>query len=125
MLEGAADAVALVHAAVVLAVVLGAVLAMTGSLRRRPAWERAYYGLLVAVIAANLLWGDCPLTGMEQGLRAAYRPGTAYCNSFIGHYLPWLPARALAWIGPALMAGAFLAAPLWRWADRRGERARA
>ena len=122
MLSGLADAVAVVHAAVVLAIVLGAVGAMAGALRRHRVWERAYYGLLLVVIVANLTTGDCPLTRWEQGLRNAARPGSAYCDSFLGHYLPWLPAPVLAWIGPAVMAGALLAGPLWRWADRRAVR---
>ncbi|MBV9850016.1 MAG: DUF2784 family protein [Armatimonadetes bacterium] len=119
MLGWLADAVAVVHGLLVLAVLAGALLAMAGLLRRHRVWERAYYGLLAVVIAANVLTGDCPLTRWEQGLRNAYQPGSAYCNSFLGHYLPWLPIWALAWIGPVLMGGALLAAPLWRWADRR------
>ena len=122
MLGGLADVVAVVHGALVLSVVCGAVLAMAGALRHHQVWERAYYALLFLVIAANVLTGDCPLTRWEQGLRNASQPGSAYCNSFIGHYLPWLPPGVLAWIGPTLMAGALLAAPLWRWADRRGLR---
>ncbi len=119
MLALIANLIAVVHGAVVAAVALGAVAAMLGMLRRRPRWERAYYALLVVVIAANILWGECPLTRWEQGLREWDTPGSAYCNSFIGHYLPMLPARALAWLGPSLMAGALCAAPLWRLSDRR------
>jgi len=119
MLVWMANLIAVVHGAVVAAVAFGAAAAMLGMLRRRPRWERAYYALLVLVIAANVLWGECPLTRWEQGLRNWDAPGSAYCNSFIGHYLPLLPPRTLAWLGPALMAGALLAAPLWRQADRR------
>ncbi len=118
MLLWLANLIAVVHGALVAAVALGAAAAMLGMLRRRPRWERAYYALLVLVIAANVLWGECPLTRWEQGLRNWNTPGSAYCNSFIGHYLPTLPAETLAWLGPALMAGAFLAGPLWRQADR-------
>lgn len=114
-----ANFVAVTHGAIVATVTLGAVMAMLGLLRRRPIWERAYYALLALVIVANVLWGECPLTRWEQGLRAWNAPGSAYCNSFIGHYLPFLPPRLLAWLGPALIAGALCAAPLWRWADRR------
>ncbi len=113
-----ADIMAVTHGALVAAVALGAVAAMAGLLRRRPRWERAYYALLVVVIAANVVWGECPLTRWEQGLRNLDAPGSAYCTSFIGHYLWMLPRSVLAWLGPSLMAGAFLAAPLWRWADR-------
>lgn len=111
-----ANFVAIFHRALVATVALGAVAAMLGLLRKRPRWERLYYGLLVLVIVANILWGECPLTRWEQGLRNINQPGSAYCNSFIGHYLP-LPPRMLAWLGPALLGGAFLAAPLWRLAD--------
>lgn len=113
-----ANLVAIFHGALVATVALGAVAAMLGLLRKRPRWERLYYGLLILVIVANVLWGECPLTRWEQGLRNINRPGSAYCNSFIGHYLP-LPPWMLAWLGPALIVGALLAAPLWRLADRR------
>jgi len=113
-----ADCVAVAHGALVAAVALGALSAMLGLLRRRPRWERAYYALLIVVLVANVLWGECPLTRWEQDLRNGDMPGSAYRASFIGHYLP-LPPPLLSWLGPALMAGAFLAAPLWRWADRR------
>lgn len=55
MLMWLADFVAVVHGAVVASVALGAVAAMLGLLRRRPRWERAYYGLLILVIVANLV----------------------------------------------------------------------
>ena len=113
-----ADIMAVTHGLLVATVVLGAVAAMLGLLRRRLRWERAYYALLVVVIVANIVWGECPLTRWEQGLRNWNTPGSAYCDSFIGHYLPLLPRRTLAWLGPSLMGGACLAAPLWRWADR-------
>lgn len=112
-----ANGMAVVHGALVTAVALGAVGAMLGLLRKRPRWERLYYALLALVIAANLLWGECPLTRWEQDLRNINQPGSAYCGSFIGHYLP-LPSRMLTWFGPTLISGALLAAPLWRLADR-------
>lgn len=114
-----ADFVGVVHGAIVAAVALGALAAMAGLLRRRRRWERAYYALLVVVLVANVLWGECPLTRWEQALRDWNAPGSAYHASFIGHYLPLLPPRMLSWLGPALMAGAGVAALLWRWADRR------
>ena len=113
-----ANCVALVHGAVVIVIALGAAAAMLGLLRSRPRWERFYYSLLALVILANLLWGECPLTRWEQGLRNLNAPGSAYCNSFIGHYLP-LSSQLLAWLGPAVIAGALVAAPLWRLADKR------
>ena len=113
-----ADFMAIIHGALVAAVTLGAVAVMAGLLRRHPRWERAYYALLVGVIVANVVWGECPLTRWEQDLRNLNAPGSAYRNSFTGHYLWVLPQSALTWLVPALMGGAFLAAPLWRWADR-------
>lgn len=114
-----ADIMAAVHGALVAAVVAGAVAAMLGWLRRRPRWERLYYGLLGLVILANVVWGECPLTRWEQRLRNWDRPGSAYHNSFIGHYLTLVPTNLLSWIGPSLIVGALLAAPFWRLADRR------
>ena len=119
-----ADIMAVTHGLLVATVVLGAVAAMLGLLRRRPRWERVYYALLVVVIVANIVWGECPLTRWEQGLRNWNTPGSAYCDSFIGHYLPLLPRRTLAWLGPSLMGGAYLAALLWHWADRHRGMAR-
>lgn len=113
-----ADFIAVTHGLLVATVALGAVAAMLGLLRHHPKRECAYYALLAVVIVANLVWGECPLTRWEQGLRNWNAPSSAYCSSFIGHYLPMLPPRILAWLGPSLMAGAFLAAPVWRWADR-------
>jgi len=113
-----ADFIVVTHGVLVAAVTLGAVAAMAGRLRRHPRWERAYYALLVGVIVANVVWGECPLTRWEQDLRNLNAPGSAYRNSFTGHYLWVLPHSVLTWLVPALMGGAFLAAPLWRWADR-------
>ena len=80
------------------------------------------HGALVAAVTlgavANVVWGECPLTRWEQDLRNLNVPGSAYRNSFTGHYLWVLPQSALTWLVQALMGGAFLAAPLWRWADR-------
>jgi len=118
-----ANIMAVTHGALVAAVTLGAAAAMAGLLRRRPRWERAYYALLVVVIVANIAWGECPLTRWEQDLRNLNAPGSAYRNSFIGHYLWILPHSALTWLVPGLMGGAILAAPLWRWADKRRGRA--
>jgi cytochrome c biogenesis protein CcdA len=114
----AANLIAIVHGLTVLCVVIGAVMALTGVLRRHRRWEAAYYLLLFLVILSDVWMGECVLTEWEQRLRDLHQPGSAYRGSFIGHYFGFLPRPLHTHIGPALIAGALLAFPLWRLADR-------
>jgi hypothetical protein len=76
-----ADAVALVHGAAVLLMLVGALLA----LRRR--WVLYVHApVSLAILAVNLAGAPCPLTELELALRArAGEPG--YTGGFLGHYV--------------------------------------
>jgi len=114
-----ANTVALVHGLAVFVIISGAIAAILGVLRRWRSLEAAYYLLLLLVILSEWMWGECFLTGLEKHLRELHQPGSAYRSSFIGHYSPFVPRFIHAWIGPALIIGAIVALPLWRWMEWR------
>jgi hypothetical protein len=76
-----AGLVALVHAAAVVFMLTGALLALR--------WPRLAYlhaPVALAILAVNLAGAPCPLTELELALRA--RAGSpAYSGGFLGHYL--------------------------------------
>ncbi len=88
-----ADAVTFVHVLWIVAVVCG------------PLW--ACKNLLIRFFHLIMLWmtffvgmiGYCPLTIMENSLRAHYDPSSVYASGFISHYLEvltsWGPPREL------------------------------
>ncbi len=96
-----ADALLLLHVAVVLFVVLGLLLVLAGGWRRwhwvrSPAWRLLHLLAIGVVVAEAWLGIGCPLTTWEMALRE--RAGAAiYRGSFIEH---WLHA-ALFWSAPA------------------------
>ncbi|MGY1724659.1 DUF2784 domain-containing protein [Blastococcus sp. SYSU DS0533] len=76
-----ANAVALVHAAAVLFMLAGALLAL-----RRPRLVLLHAPVALVVLGVNLAGADCPLTDLELWLRGrAGAPG--YEGGFLGHYL--------------------------------------
>jgi hypothetical protein len=76
-----ADAVAVLHAAVVLFMLTGALLAL-----RWPRLVLAHAPVALAVLAVNLAGAPCPLTTLELALRE--RAGAApYDGGFLGHVL--------------------------------------
>ncbi|WP_369254024.1 DUF2784 domain-containing protein [Geodermatophilus amargosae] len=76
-----ANAVAVLHAAVVLFMLTGALLAL-----RRPRLVRLHAPLALAVLAVNLSGAACPLTTLELALRE--RAGAPpYDGGFLGHFL--------------------------------------
>ncbi len=76
----ATDAVAALHAAVVLFLLMGGLLGL-----RRPRLLRLHVPVSLAVLAVNLAGADCPLTDLELWLRAR-TGGAAYTGGFLGHY---------------------------------------
>jgi hypothetical protein len=76
-----ANAVALLHAAAVLFMLTGSLLALR--------WPRVLWlhvPVSVAILGLYLTGSDCPLTSLELSLReAAGEPG--YTGGFIGHYV--------------------------------------
>jgi hypothetical protein len=76
-----ANAVALLHAAAVLFMLTGSLLALRWP---RVLWLHVPVGL--AILGLYLTGSDCPLTDLELALRArAGEPG--YTGGFIGHYV--------------------------------------
>lgn len=108
------------HATLVLTVVIGTGLVVARAWRRVPRfWWWAYAGSMGGMIVSQLLIGDCILTVWEKALRNLDRPGSAYVNSFIGHYLPFLPAPVLRICGPLLIVAAIATLVLETLAQRR------
>ena len=76
-----ADLVALAHAAAVVLLLTGGLLAL-----RHPRMLWVHLPVLVAIGAVYLAGADCPLTTLELDLRAR-AGGDAYGGGFLGHYL--------------------------------------
>jgi hypothetical protein len=92
-----ATAVAVVHAAVVVLVLTGGLLAL-----RWPRLLLLHVPVTVAVLAVYLAGAPCPLTELELALRA--RAGVApYTGGFLGHYV--LSPLGLDVDSPAVQAG--------------------
>jgi hypothetical protein len=113
-----ASALALLHGLLFALMTVGCVAAIAGRLRRRLRAEAAFYVVLAAIIFFDLVVGECIVTTGEKRLRDLAEPGSAYTNSFLGHYAPWLPARPYSVVSVVLVAFAVLAAPAWRVADQ-------
>jgi Protein of Unknown function (DUF2784) len=76
-----ADVVAVLHAAAVLFMLTGSLVAL-----RRPGVLRLHVPLALAILALYATGSDCPLTTWELALRAAAgEPG--FDAGFIGHYV--------------------------------------
>ena len=76
-----ANAVAFLHAAAVLLMLTGALLAV-----RWPRVVWLHVPVALAILAVNLAGADCPLTDLELALRE--RAGMeAYEGGFLGHYV--------------------------------------
>jgi hypothetical protein len=121
-----ADAVLLLHGAVVVFVVGGLLLIVVGNLRGwswvNGAWLRLAHLAAILVVVAEAWFGVvCPLTALEQAARA--RAGEAgYGGGFIEHWVQRLIYYDLpGWVfvlGYSLFALAVLAA-WWRWPPGR------
>jgi len=119
-----ASSLALLHGLLFALMTVGCFAAIAGRLRGRPRIEVAFYVMLAAIVFFDLVVGECIVTTGEKRLRNLAEPGSAYTNSFLGHYAPWLPARQYSVASVVVVALAVLAAPAWRVADhwRRGRR---
>lgn len=121
-----ADSVLAVHFAVVVFVIGGLVLVVTGNALGwrfvNGWWFRAAHLAAIAIVVAQAWLGAvCPLTTLESWLRARARQ-VAYETSFIEYWLErWLYYEAPAWVftvAYTLFAVAVVAA-WWRWPPRR------
>ena len=118
LLNWLASVLALLHGLLFALMTVGCFAAIAGRLRRRPHIEAAFYVVLAAIVFFDLVVGECIVTTWEKRLRDLAEPGSAYPNSFLGHYVPWLPARPYGVVSVVLVALAVLAAPAWRVADQ-------
>jgi len=115
-----ADAVLLVHFAVVVFVVGGLALVVAGNLRRwkwvNLRWFRLTHLVAIAVVVAQSWLGElCPLTTLESWLRQQ-AGGTGYSASFIEHWVQRvLYFRAPLWVFTSLytLFGVLVVAAWW------------
>jgi len=119
--QGLADAVLVLHLAVVLFVVGGAVFVVAGNLRGWPQANALGFRLLhllaIGWVALQAWLGAvCPLTTLENWLRLQARQTAVYQGSFIEHWVQRLLFyEAPAWVFVlAYSLFAALAAWLWR-----------
>lgn len=127
--QNLADAVLVLHVAVVLFVVGGLLLILVGNLRRwhwvNAAWFRgAHLAAIAFVVAEAWLGVACPLTSLEMSLRVKAHAST-YSASFIEHWLQRLlyyQAPAWAFTLAYSLFGALVAACWWRFPPRWGRK---
>src|SRR6476469_3351615 len=100
MAEFLANAIALIHAALIALVVGGALVALTPQVASRfPRWLiAAYLASVGGTLLSDLILGECILTQWERTLRDAAVPGSAYSGTFLQHYFGFLPS---AWTQPS------------------------
>ena len=123
----AADAVLALHAAIVAYVVGGQLAIVAGGLAgrafvRRITFRMTHLALVGVIVAQAWLGALCPLTILEQSLRAA-AGDEHYTGSFVAHWLGrWLYVDAPWWAFVAAYTafGALVAWSWWRWPPRRG-----
>jgi hypothetical protein len=124
-----ADAVLVLHTAIVLFVVLGLVLVVAGNLLPAPGWPwvnrpwfRALHALAIAVVVVEAWLGvACPLTTLEWWLRAQageLRGAPGFIEFWLQRLLFY---QAPAWVFTLAYSafGLAVAAAWWRWPPRR------
>lgn len=124
-----ADSVLFLHLLVVLYIVAGLPFILLGArcgwpVARNP-WFRFTHMLAIAfVIGESWLGMTCPLTTLEQSLRATVAGGGAYQGGFIAHWMhallfhdfaPWIFASAYSAFGLLVLA------TWWWYPPRRAE----
>jgi protein-S-isoprenylcysteine O-methyltransferase Ste14 len=94
MPEILANAIALIHAALIALVVGGALVALTPRVVARfPRWLIAAYLISVTgTLLSDLFLGECILTQWERTLRERALAGSAYSGTFLQHYFGFLPS---------------------------------
>ncbi len=132
MYQTLADAVLLLHTAVVVFVVGGLVLVVMGNLRGWQWVNRLWFRLLHlaaigTVVAQAWLGMVCPLTTLESWLRAQ-AGGAGYQAGFIEHWLQrllfyeapgWVFTLAYSLFGLLVLASWWFYPPRWRHRPRR------
>jgi hypothetical protein len=105
-IELLADCVALIHAAVLVVYVAGAVSVLRGRFygTQLRLWQRVYLAIVLAMAVTIVCGADrCPLTRLENAIRALGDPTTCYSGSFIEHYVPGLPTMVDQVLSVALL----------------------
>ena len=114
-----ADAVLLLHAAIVLFVVLGLPVILWGNRRgwawvNRLGWRAAHLGAIGIVALQAWLGRYCPLTVWESALREK-AGGSGYQTSFVQHWVAaWMYHDAPLWVFACLFT-AFAGLVAWAW----------
>jgi hypothetical protein len=114
-----ADGVVILHAAVLAIYFAGAVSVLRGRFSggRLLFWHRGYLVIVLAMAMTTAYADKCPLTRLENALRAAGDPTTCYSTSYVECYVPWMPPIIDQVISLILLAiggiGAFLAFLTW------------
>jgi hypothetical protein len=85
-----ANLVVVVHALLVLGFVAGVGLIWAGWLHRRRRLHITFWLLMALGWGFFLIWRDCPLTLLENLLRAQVDPASTYATGCIAHYLTQL-----------------------------------
>jgi hypothetical protein len=117
-----ADAVLILHFALVAFIATGyLVIPLGAALRwpfiRRRGWRLAHLGAIAYVAAEALLGIACPLTVMENRLRGAGDSGAGFVQHWLGRLLYW---DWPGWVFTALyVVAAAVAVLLWRWVPPR------
>lgn len=134
MWQAAADAVLVLHAAVVLFVVGGLLMVVLGNVARRAAggplwpwvnrpWFRLLHALAIATVVMQAWLGiTCPLTDLEWWLRAQAgqaMPAQGFIELWL-HRLIFFEAPPGVFVLAYTAFGAAVAAAWWRWPPRRG-----
>lgn len=134
MWRAAADAVLVLHAAVVLFVVGGLLLVVAGNLWRGPGggprwlwvnrpWFRLLHGAAIATVVLQAWLGiTCPLTTLEWWLRAQAgqaMPDQGFIELWL-HRLLFYTAPGWVFATAYTLFGLAVAAAWWRWPPRRG-----
>lgn len=119
MLGHVADAVLVLHLAVVLFVVGGLVVVIAGNLRgwagaNAPAFRWLHLAAIVTVVVQSWLGIECPLTTLENWLRAQ-AGGSGYEAGFIAHWVSALLFYQAPEWAFVLLYTAFGAAVLGAW----------
>lgn len=121
-----ADAVLMLHFALVAFVVCGLVLIWVGNLRgwrwANAWWFRAAHIAAIGVVVAQAWLGaDCPLTTLEMWLREKAGMDT-YQESFIAHWVQraiYYEAPQWVFTGIYTLFGLLVAATWWRYPPKR------
>ncbi len=120
----AADAVLIIHVAIVAFIVLGLALILAGKPGhwrwvRNPWFRLCHLVAILVVVLQSWLGVICPLTSWEMALRARAAE-TVYADSFISHWLqqllyyqapPWVFLVAYTLFGSLVVASWFLVRP--------------